>query len=59
MKDGNVDLFASRRTSTVTIEEVQGPQPMFALTGKENPTLPLEDAEYDKDSEDDTDSVCG
>ena len=54
---GNKKQLKDDRTSTITItiQEVQDPQPMFARTGKENPTLSLEDAEYDEDSEDDTD----
>ena len=58
-KERNVDLFAFHKTSRVTIEEVQDPQPMFALSEHEEslsgmPILSLEDAAYDKDSEDGT-----
>ena len=46
--DGNVDDFATPTSQFCA---------MFAQSGKENPILPLEDSKYDKDSEDDTDSV--
>ena len=57
LKDGTVDLLACLKNPAVAIEEVQDPRPpsqcdvMFALSRKENPILPLEDAKYDKDSD--------
>ena len=49
LMDGNVDKFATLTSQFCA---------MFAQSGKENPILSLEDSKYDKDSEDDTDSVC-
>jgi hypothetical protein len=47
--DGTVDEFATPTSQFYA---------MFAQSRKENPILSLEDAKYDKDSEDDTDPVC-
>ena len=44
--DGIVDEFATPTSQFYA---------MFAQSRKENPILSLEDAKYDKDSEDDTD----
>ena len=49
LMDGTVDEFATPTSQFYA---------MFAKSRKENPILSLEDAKYDKDSEDDTDSVC-
>ena len=55
--EGNVELFSFIKESTVTVEEIEASRPTLALSGKENsqPTLALEDAADDKDSEDETD----
>ena len=57
LKEGNVELFSFIKESTVTVEEIEASRPTLALSGKENsqPTLALEDAADDKDSEDETD----
>ena len=49
LMDGTVDEFATPTSQFYA---------MFAKSRKENPILSLEDAKYDKDSEDDMDSVC-
>ena len=57
MKDGALDLSACPKNSTVTVEEVQDHRPpSLPMICDVMVALPmLEDAEYDKDSEDDTD----
>ena len=49
LMDGTVDEFATPTSQFYA---------MFAQSRKKNPILSLEDVKYDKDSEDDTDSVC-
>ena len=57
LKDGTLSLSACFKNSTVTVEEVQDSRPPPSLPICDGMVaLPqIEDAEYDKDSEDDTD----
>ena len=57
LKDGTLSLSALLKNSTVTVEEVQDSRPPPSLPICDGMVaLPqIEDAEYDKDSEDDTD----
>ena len=57
LKEGNVGFVCFLKESTVTVDEIEDSRPTLALSGKEKsqPTLALEDAADDKDSEDETD----
>ena len=57
LKEGNIGLFCFLKESTVTVQEIEDSRPTLALSGNEKsqPTLALEDAADDKDSEDETD----